>query len=610
MRRVLSLLLLAILAAVVGPAAAQAAPKLRPCPKQPGFGCGTLTVPLDRSGGVAGTIGLRFAIQDTRAARRRKQLLVALSGGPGQAGAPFAASFATTLKPLLKRYRLVTLDQRGTGRSGVLSCPELQATLPLTEASSAQAAACATRIGPSRPFFSTRDSVADLDALRSAFGSSKLALMGVSYGTFVAQQYARIHPATTDRLILDSVVPAVAGSPFAVDLFQAIPRVLRETCGGSRCRDVTRDPVGDVAQLLVQLRAAALKGPAYDSRGRRRTVTLSAAEVPGVLISGDLNGPLRAALPAAIRAAVTGDPAPLLRLRAVAAGVPSKTRELSFGLYQTTTCLDQALPYALTDPPARRRARSDAAFAAIPTSAYAPFAASEVLPNSNAETCIGWPADRVERPSSAPLPDVPALLLDGRLDMRTSIESARQVAAELPRSSLVLVAGTGHDILDSDGTGCAARALTRFAAGRPVGQPCRGHGNHEAIAPLPPRRLSAVRAIPGTRGNPSRVANAVLLTLRDVIAADNQRLFSGMAERGGGLRGGRFAADQTSITMRRYAYVPGVRVSGRVRFGGDGADGTLRIDGPGRLDGRLRLLGRGRAEATIGRTRIRITLRG
>ncbi|WP_320670555.1 alpha/beta hydrolase [Patulibacter defluvii] len=608
MRRVVSLLLLALLVPLAGAGGASAAPKLRPCPKQPGFGCGTLTVPLDRSGRTPGTIGLRFAIQDSRAARRKPRLLAALSGGPGQAGAPFAASFARSLKPLLSRYRLVTLDQRGTGRSGVLSCPELQRLLPLTEASSAQAAACAAQVGAQRPFFSTRDSVADLDALRAAFGSRKLALMGVSYGTFVAQQYARIHPATTDRLVLDSVVPAVAGSPFAVDLFQAIPRVVREICGGSRCRGVTRDPLDDVAALLAKLRAAPLQGPVHDSRGRRRTVTLSAPEVPGLLFAGDLNGPLRAALPAAVRGALAGDPAPLLRLRSIAAGAPSKTRELSFALYQTTTCLDQALPYALTDAPARRRALADAAFAKIPAADYAPFAPGEVLPNSNAITCIEWPADRVERPSTAPLPDVPALILNGRLDMRTGVEGAREVAAELPHSSLVAVAGTGHDVLDSDASGCAERALKRFAAGRAVGQPCRGHDNHERIVALAPRRLSAVRPIRGTSGDRSRVANAALLTVGDAIDADNQRLFSGLPERGGGLRGGRFRADANSITLSRYAYVPRVRVSGRIRFGDRGAHGTLRVDGPGRLDGRLTLDGRGRATATIGGGRIAIRL--
>ena len=37
-----------------------------------------------------------------------------------------ADSFEFSLAPALKRYRLAVLDQRGTGRSGALSCPVIQ----------------------------------------------------------------------------------------------------------------------------------------------------------------------------------------------------------------------------------------------------------------------------------------------------------------------------------------------------------------------------------------------------------------------------------------------------------------------------------------------------
>ena len=81
------------------------------CGQQPGFRCATLSVPVDRSGRVAGTIPLKIAYQ-----RGSKPLLVALTGGPGQSGVPFASSFVMSLAPALTRYRLAVLDQRGTGR--------------------------------------------------------------------------------------------------------------------------------------------------------------------------------------------------------------------------------------------------------------------------------------------------------------------------------------------------------------------------------------------------------------------------------------------------------------------------------------------------------------
>src|SRR4051794_25697045 len=106
----------------MAPASAVAAPALTPCRGQDDFGCGTLTVPLDRTGATPGTVALHYA------SRRRgpKPVLIALSGGPGQSSVSAASSFAISLEPALSRYRLAVLDQRGTGESGVLDCPNLQ----------------------------------------------------------------------------------------------------------------------------------------------------------------------------------------------------------------------------------------------------------------------------------------------------------------------------------------------------------------------------------------------------------------------------------------------------------------------------------------------------
>ena len=124
LRRLLALMCLAVVPAAL-PATASAL-RSTPCKGQAGFDCATLRVPLDRSGVQPGTVGVRIAAQHLTARRRRAGVLVALSGGPGQRSVGAAGSFADTLAPLLGRYRLVVLDQRGTGASGVLRCPALQ----------------------------------------------------------------------------------------------------------------------------------------------------------------------------------------------------------------------------------------------------------------------------------------------------------------------------------------------------------------------------------------------------------------------------------------------------------------------------------------------------
>ena len=65
---------------------------------------------------------------------------------------------------------------------------------------------CAEQLGPDRAFYTTADSVADIEAIREAGGYEKLILYGTSYGTKVALQFAQDHPEQVQALVLDSVV--------------------------------------------------------------------------------------------------------------------------------------------------------------------------------------------------------------------------------------------------------------------------------------------------------------------------------------------------------------------------------------------------------------------
>ena len=597
--------LLALAAALTLPAASQAA-NPAPCQGQPRFACATLKVPLDHSGRVPGTIGIRYALQ--RRVPSSRQVLIALSGGPGQSSVSAAESFALSLEPALKRYRLVVLDQRGTGRSGALSCPVIQREDGLAPVVPQELADCAARIGARRAFYSTVDSARDLDALRQALGVQRIALMGVSYGTFVAQQYARLFPQQTDRLILDSVVGADGIDPYLLDTYLRLPRVLREQCAHGACSGITDDPVADVAALAGTLGKGGISGPAYDWRGRRHTTRYgSADDLANILIGADLNPYVQAALPAAIHAAVEGDPAMLLRLRRATAGPPVRLADLSAGLNVTTNCQDTRLPFALSAPLADRPALLEQGVTLDDHALY-PFTHATVATNSVAHDCLLWPdAEGVSVPSTAPLPDVPALILDGRLDLRTPLENGQELARELPHASVVTVPGTGHDELDSDFTGCAAIALRRFADGRQVGDPCAGKSNAVSPYPIAPRRLSGFRVAPGTSGNRGRVVSAAIVSALDARAAILQDLFAGFEElRGGGLRGGSYALKGSdSLVLRRYRYVAGVRVSGSLRLGAGNTNGRVRVDGPGKLDGTLVLDGRGGARGTIGGRHVR-----
>ena len=143
---------------------------MRPCRSDRDFVCGKLRVPVDRAGRVKGTLSIPVAAQ--RDYPKDAGLLVALSGGPGQSSVSAAESFAFSLEAALHRYRLVVIDQRGTGE-GALQCPELQKIGVLDPYTPRLVQRCAQRIGPRRSHFSTADTVADLEALAARLRRSQ-----------------------------------------------------------------------------------------------------------------------------------------------------------------------------------------------------------------------------------------------------------------------------------------------------------------------------------------------------------------------------------------------------------------------------------------------------
>jgi hypothetical protein len=179
-------------------------------------------------------------------------------------------------------------------------------------------------------------------------------------------------------------------------------------------------------------------------------------------------------------------------------------------------------------------------------------------------------------------PNVPALLLAGQDDLRTPVEDAAAVAAALPRARLVTVNGTGHDVLGSDDTSCASRALGSFLRGRAVSR-CRSANRRPAIIPIAPTTIDALPPL-GPGGRPGRTLRAIRGTIADSVFAARTLSAQDVRPQLGGLRGGTLRAvtdmddNPQRLVMRRYVYVPGVHVSGDLTVGRH-LRGTLRIGG-------------------------------
>ena len=75
----------------------------------------------------------------------------------------------------------------------------------------------------------------DLDAVRAALGYERINLFGGSYGTRVAQHYARRYPERTRTITIDSIVPpALPLVPLiAIEAQRALERVFAR-CAADR----------------------------------------------------------------------------------------------------------------------------------------------------------------------------------------------------------------------------------------------------------------------------------------------------------------------------------------------------------------------------------------
>jgi pimeloyl-ACP methyl ester carboxylesterase len=576
---------------------AQAQIAWTPCGNSNVVACGHLTVPLNPANPSQGviTLAMRRHLSPTGAS---KDAVIALAGGPGQAAIPFTEDFTEILGPIVSTRDLIAFDQRGTGLSHPLSCPAFE---HLTFNSPPTAVAiCAGQIGPTRGLFTTAQTVADIEAIREAGGYEKLVLYGTSYGTKVAERYAQEYPSHVEALVLDSVVPPSGPEPLDRTTFAAVGRVLRQLCSGRACAHITPEPVSDLARLVKRMGGGRLPERVIDEDGKPHTIYITSSDLIGILVEGDLDPILRAEFPAAVRAALRGDTAPLGRLQLRAAGGEGEAESLAEGfdapLYYSSVCDEEQFPWNPAASPRTRLREARAALAAQPASAFAPFTAANALALSDMPACAQWPlTEGAPEANDAPLPDVPTLILSGADDLRTPTANARQVAAQIPDSHLVVVPNTGHSVLGTEPTPCASNALQAMFSGKPIAQcAVRKPPKPYLPTPLPPRSLTEVAPTKGSHGLPGRTLAAVVQTAADfdrqiaLTLAERDDLEGSLATlsvRTGGLRAGWGGILKDAVVLHGYSYVPNVTVSGRVVAG----QATLRISGSAAARGILRI---------------------
>ncbi len=440
--------------------------------------CAPFTVPENGSNPQGLKIHLRLALIRSRAVRPSPDPVVYLAGGPGQSAINTYPELAPALHGLLEHRNIILLDQRGTGGSAALSCPIAEAAatraadaaarqtsenktgggksqeaqpvaaagLPDLQKIRSQTRACLAEI--SKKFnprdFTTTQAVHDLQALRLALGGVRFNLIGVSYGTRVAQQYLMRYPQGVRSVVLDSVVPnpVILGSGFAFNLDVALKKDFALCTAEPACYKAFGNPWLTLQRLKAKLTRQPVEVRFPESlQFAEQRQTLTAAKMVG-LVRLYAYSPLTAALlPLTLHAAAEGRYGPLLAQSDLVSNDLSTS--INSGMQLAVICSEDA-----------------------PDLKPNPAAAATLLGNGFVRQllaeCAIWPRGAVPKDFHQPLHSkVPVLILEGQFDPVTPPRYGREVLAGLPNGRLLIAKGQGHNVI---GAGCLPSLVKRFVA--------------------------------------------------------------------------------------------------------------------------------------------------
>jgi pimeloyl-ACP methyl ester carboxylesterase len=277
--------------------------------------CGEVMRALDPKGAIADPLSIHFEFYRHTAPGEPEGMLVATEGGPGYPATLSRDEYLELFAPLLATHDFVLMDNRGTGQSGALDCPDLQSattwTLELI-------GACGASLGDRAALYSTAYAADDLAAILDALKVDRVDLYGDSYGTFFEQVFAVRHPKRLRSIVLDGAFPLDAPDYGWYPTYgPAVRDKYNIACARSAsCAARGGSGMEHIQPLLDALRAEPFAAHATDADGEDIAFTADASRLAIVMYSGSPALTTVRDLDAAARAFTAGDRAPLLRLMA------------------------------------------------------------------------------------------------------------------------------------------------------------------------------------------------------------------------------------------------------------------------------------------------------
>jgi pimeloyl-ACP methyl ester carboxylesterase len=412
--------------------------------------CGRLQVPEDRGNPGGRTLWLYVARVPAISRRKLADPLFVLAGGPGQAASAFYATVAGAFTRINRDRDIVLIDQRGTGQSNLLNCPEEDEGL--TRASDAETErrtrACLATLQKKAnvALYTTSIAVQDLEAVRRALGYPKINLYGVSYGTRVAQHYVRRFPGNVRAVILDGVLPPAlaVGPAVALDGEAALQAILARCAADAPCHARFPDLAGDYRAVRAALERAPVRVRLPDpASGAPKELEFGSDQLAVVLRLASYSADYAALLPLLLHGARAGGD--YAQLAAQFLLLQRSFNDIATGMHNSVVCAEDVPFY---DAQAIDRARLAATF----------MGTAQV--DGLRLVCGLWPRGPVDADLHAPLDStVPALLLSGSADPVTPPAYAAQAAAGFRHARQLVLEGFGHGQLTAP---CMGRVLARF----------------------------------------------------------------------------------------------------------------------------------------------------
>jgi pimeloyl-ACP methyl ester carboxylesterase len=424
----------------------------------PGFSnevqCGKIERALNPAQPDGPKVDIHYVVVPAMARNKQPDAVLVLAGGPGQSAIGIAAAVMPRLRRLNNRRDLVFIDQRGTGRSAPLQCPD-ESSLPLAQAMDPAQQLQRLRLcsqalaklpyGDLR-FFTTTLAMQDFDAVRVQINVPRWNLIGASYGTRAALDYLRQFPYKVRRTVIDGVAPPdmVLPRSMSSDTQAALERLFvaceADTQDQTSCAKRFPNLRQEWAQLLQSLpRTIQFNHP---TTGLPETLDLSRDAVLRMVRAPLYVPSLASGLAAALHAAKQGRFQGLIGL---SAGMGEhKANRLAMGMHFSVVCAEdvQRLGQAAPSP--------GADFGGVDADLYT-------------KVCSFWPKGAVDDAFyTVPVASTPVLLLSGGADPVTPPRHGERMAKALgAQTQHIVVPEAGHGI---SGIGCMRDVIERFIA--------------------------------------------------------------------------------------------------------------------------------------------------